>query len=1328
MSFRKTSGINRGDLMIGWQRLLVRAKEASQLTAALITLGFAAPVALNIYIQNQDAARSARELASLRIEAVANSVARALDQTVTATAVLADGFDQGNAELLSRTSSNILRIIGSSAHMEIRPEGSRPILIAAHNAPPSQFAIPSPIPGETWKAPVPLGDPLVSVHDQQVVVTQALVNRSPEGRTRFWGYVIIGQPFSALAKTAQLNQLASEAFAIRVKYGTSGSTTEIPLFDSFTEGMAEIGEKTIRFPGGNQLHFQIAAKSGSPAIGSDLIFLLMASAALFSLVLFALKRPAVLQQRIRVANELLEDEKQALQEEIAVRLEAEKMLERSHRLLDSIFEHIPGMIILKRASDQRIVRINRSGEEIFSRSRHTLIGRSNDEIYDPDLAERLNHSDSEVLASRTAIELPVEQYAMPGQPPRWISVRKTVLIGEDGQPEYILEFGRDVTEQEKLDLRLREHLHFLEQLVDAIPSPLFFKDVKGRYISVNHAFERYLGMGREEITGKTVFDISPPAMARMYNRADMDLLAKGGNQVYETTVKDAQGAERDVLFHKAVFHQTDGDKGGIVGIMLDITERKQAEQQVARLNRFLTVLSDVNETIVRTVDADQLLSQVAELLCSSGNFPVSWIQQGDSPQLLMCERCADDTPLIRNILTTRMSQETGQQRAAYYVLLSELPGLLQPEDASRRNLHNFALLPIGVQNSTAAFIGIIDDQESGLSSQEKQLLEDLANNVSQALERIQAEAQKRASEEQLQLAARVFENSAEGIMITDAGNRILLVNKTFSKVTQYEPHEVIGQNPNLLSSGRQAPTFYKAMWETLHRTGEWHGEIENRRKDGELYPEWLNISVVRQPDGSISNYVAVFSDLTNRKEIEQRIQFLSHFDTLTALPNRAHFHDQLERAISNDAGRHSKLALLTLDIDRFQLINDTLGHDAGDSILIEVATRLKGSLTPGDTLCRLGGDEFAIILNHIESNGDASAIAVVCQTRLRKAIQMNGHEIHLSASIGISVFPDDAQTVEGLVTCADSAMYAAIEHGGNTFRFFQADMNARSAERMRIESLLHHALERGEFSVYFQPLVSAKTGRIDGAEALLRWHNEELGAIGPNVFVPLLEDTQLIRHVGKWVLRKSCLENKRWRKRTGRDMFVAVNLSAVQLADDNLINDIRQILDETGCDPRYLEIELTESSIMHDSELGVRTLNRLKDLGIRLSIDDFGTGYSSLSYLNSFPLDTLKIDRSFVMNAAADQNAQAIIKAIVAMGHTLGFEIIAEGVEDIEQLTLLRDHGVDILQGYHFSRPIPAIEFEELVARTDAYPLPQAETPHAASQLIPIAGRRRKES
>lgn len=1308
-----------------WRHLASQAKGASCLTAALITLTFSAPIAVNLVKLHHANADQLKERSTLRAEEVATNVSHALDQTITATAVLADGFDQGNPELLSRTSSNILRIIGSSAQLEVKPEGSPVILIRENNAPPGRLANPAPGLAGTWKAPVPLGAPSVSLHNQQLSITQTMVNRSPEGRTRFWGYVTISQPFSSLVRTAQLNQLAAGELSIRVKYHVPGQTTDTLLFDSFPAGASALASKSIRLPGSAQLQFEIAPLAANSAFSGDWLYLLVASLALFSLTLLVLKRPAALQHKLGVANQLLEDEKQALQREISERLEAEKMLERSHRLLDSIFEHIPGMIVLKRASDRRIVRINRSGEEILSRGRHTLIGRCNDEIYEAHLASRLNHSDEQLLTDCTAIQLPIEQITMPGQAPRWVSLRKTALLGEGGRPEYILEFGQDVTEQEQLDLRLREHLHFLEQLIDAIPSPLFFKDTKGRYISVNNAFERYIGISRTELTGKTIFDISSPALARLYNRADMDLLATGGTQSYESTVKDADGKARDVLFHKAVFHQTDGDKGGIVGILLDITERKNAEQQVNRLNRFLTVLSDVNQAIVRIQNAELLLTQVAELLCSSANFPVSWIELNAGKRLLTCAECCSEQPLIRKILREIESTASFARDLPHYGKIAEQLGIELQDELGERSLASFAILPIRQKNAPVGSVGILESHESGLSGQERQLLEDLANNVSQALERIDAEAQKHSAAEQLELAARVFENSAEGIIITDTRNRILLVNKTFATVTGYAPAEVIGRNPSLLSSGRREASFYQTMWEVLHATGEWHGEIENRRKNGELYPEWLNISVVRQPDGTISNYVAVFSDLTNRKEIEKRVLFLSQFDTLTALPNRSHFHDQLAHATVQAGSHHTRLALITLDIDRFKLFNDSLGHSAGDRILVEVASRLKGCITPGDKLCRLGGDEFAIIINHVNGNEDAAAVAVNIQTRLRKSIHIEGHEIHLSASIGIAVYPDDAPAVEGLVSCADAAMYAAIEQGGNAFRFFQQEMNIRSAERMRIEARLHHALERGELSVFFQPLVNAKNGRIAGAEALLRWHNDELGAVSPTVFVPLLEDTQLICTVGKWVLRKACIENKRWRAHTGSDLFVAVNLSAVQLADDNLVNDIREILAETGFDPRYLEIELTESSIMHDSELGMRTLNRLKDLGIRLSIDDFGTGYSSLSYLNQFPLDTLKIDRSFVMNAAVDDNSQAIIKAIVAMGHTLGFEIIAEGVEDLAQLNLLRDNTVDILQGYYFSRPVPATEFEELLRRTPIYPLPEREAPALVDRLIPLARRRR---
>jgi diguanylate cyclase (GGDEF)-like protein/PAS domain S-box-containing protein len=896
---------------------------------------------------------------------------------------------------------------------------------------------------------------------------------------------------------------------------------------------------------------------------------------------------------------------------------------------------------------------------------------------------------------------------MPGQPGRWLKLRKTVLLGENEKPEYILEFGQDVTEQEQLDLRLREHLHFLEQLIDAIPSPLFFKDTKGHYISVNKAFEEYIGIGRTELSGKTVFDISTPALAHMYHRADMDLLSAGGNQSYESSVRDATGKSREVIFHKAVFHQTDGDVGGIVGILLDITERKHAEQQVARLNRFLTLLSDANQAIVRIREQGKLLAFIAELLCMSGKFPFAWVHLTADSSTLICKDCRGKEQLIREVISAQEAWTEASTANNIYQNIAECFDSNLANQLELEGLKAYVCLPLQRQGVRIGCIGILDTNLDAFDASNRQLIEDFSNNISHALESMLAESQQQAAAEQLQLAARVFENSAEGIVITDAKNKILMVNKTFTAVTGYTQREVIGSNPNLLSSGRQNKEFYNSMWESLYLKGEWRGEIENRRKSGEIYPEWLNISVVRQADGKISNYVAVFSDLTNHKETENRLVFLSHFDTLTALPNRLQFHDQIKNATSHAISQGSKIAILTLDLDRFKLFNDSMGNAAGDSLLIEASRRLKSCISPGDSLCRLGGDEFAIILNNIDSASDAANVAIACQRKLRKTIFLDQHEIHLSASIGISLFPDDADTHESLISNADSAMYVAIEQGGNTFRFFQQEMNARSSERMRIESRLHHALEREELSVFFQPLVCAKTGRISGAEALLRWNSDELGSISPDVFIPLMEETQLIRPIGQWVLRKACEENKRWREDTGAELFVAVNLSAVQLSDENLIRDIQKILLDTNFDPRYLEIELTESAVMHDAELGLRTLNQIKQLGVTLSIDDFGTGYSSLSYLKQFPLDTLKIDRSFVIDAAIDDNASAIIRAIVAMGHTLGFHIIAEGVEDIEQVEFLREVSVEILQGYHFSRALPAIEFAELLNRSPIYTLPK---------------------
>ncbi|MBS1157702.1 MAG: hypothetical protein H6R15_121 [Proteobacteria bacterium] len=1304
-----------------WKVAIQRARRAAHLSAIGLTLLFVAPIGGHFLYQQNTTAAELDNRAAQHAEIYRRRIELLLNQAAVAATLLAESIHQSPPGEVSRTAAGILKIVAPASIVEISPDGQAAIVLTRKSDPAADLLTPARLPAARWPSPMPLGEPQIQVRGQKLLVTQTLVNRSPEGRTRFWGQVGLLLHFTALAEAAQFSELASAGLAIRVHHVRQGQPAVGALFDNIPERLAVLASLQTRLAGDSQFRLDLAPDT-APLPWANVgpwLYLAAISLALFAINLHLLKRPNFLEQEVRLRTRLLDDEKKALKMEIESRQDAERMLERSHRLLDSIFEHIPGMIILKRANDRRIARINRSGESILNRSRQSLIGRSNEEIYEAGLADRQNASDDEVVRSRAPVDVPLEELTMPGQAGRWIKLRKTVLLGHEGSPEYILEFGQDVTEQEQLDLRLREHLHFLEQLIDAIPGPLYVKDTKGCYIGVNSAFEHYIGVGRGEIAGKTIFDLSSPLLADMHHRADMELLASGGNQFYESAIRNSAGVDREVIFHKAVFHRTDGDIGGIVGILLDITERKHAEQQVARVNRLLTLLSDTNQAIVRIREPERLLKVVADLLCRSGKFPMAWVHLESEDQLLVSADCQHKEELIREVVAGSREFSTG--RGQYDEVGDCLESSLA-EHLMHEGLVAYVRLPLLRHGKYLGHIGILDASLEAFGNNDKQLVEDLLNNISHALENMQAEAERRQAAEQLELAARVFENSTEGIIISDADNRILLVNKAFAAVTGYRPEEVIGQNPKLLSSGRQDADFYRDMWSNLQRDGEWQGEIENRRKNGEIYPEWLNISVSRLADGSIGNYVAIFSDLTKRKEIEKRLSFLAHFDALTALPNRLLFHEQLRLAIDQSTAQQSKIALLMFDLDRFKIFNDTMGHAAGDRLLVEASSRLKACLAPGDTLCRLGGDEFAIIVNNIGSAGHAATLASACQRKLRQPIHFESHEIHLSASIGIGLFPTDATTPEGLISSADSAMYAAIEQGGNVFRFFQQDMNARSAERMRLESKLHHALERGELSVFFQPLVCAKSGRIVGAEALLRWHiDDQEGAISPAVFIPLMEETKLIRPIGAWVLRQSCEANRRWRESTGEELFVAVNLSAIQLSDENLIGEIRTILRETAFDPRYLEIELTESAVMQDSELGIRTLNQIRDLGIKLSIDDFGTGYSSLSYLKQLPLDTLKIDRSFVTDAAVDKDTSAIIKAIVAMGHSLHFDIIAEGVENLEQVELLREVEVDIFQGYYFSRPLPAPQFEELLQRHHRYQLPpQARDRRAVAQVPPL--------
>jgi diguanylate cyclase (GGDEF)-like protein len=491
--------------------------------------------------------------------------------------------------------------------------------------------------------------------------------------------------------------------------------------------------------------------------------------------------------------------------------------------------------------------------------------------------------------------------------------------------------------------------------------------------------------------------------------------------------------------------------------------------------------------------------------------------------------------------------------------------------------------------------------------------------------------------------------------------------------------------------------FYRRMWAALQAVGHWRGELWDRRKSGEVYPAWFAINSVKDPEGRLTHYVAVFSDISERKAAEDRIEFLAHHDPLTGLPNRILLRDRFETALAQAARNRAKVALIFLDIDHFKAVNDSLGHPAGDVLLRQVAARLKGCVRASDTVCRQGGDEFLLLVVPVPDPRAASVVAEKVLQVLREPVELEGHSLAVGASIGISVFPDDGDNFDTLLQKADMAMYEAKAAGRNGYRFFSSEMNANALERLNMQNRLRRALERDEFQLHYQPQVDLDSGRIIGMEALLRWTSPDLGPVSPGKFIPIAEESGLIVQIGAWVLRTACRQNRSWQARGLPEVPVAVNLSALQFARGDLLDTVERALDDSRLPARFLELELTESILLHDADNIMASLRRLKNLGIKLSIDDFGTGYSSLSYLKRLAVDKLKIDQSFVRDIASDPDDAAIVRAIIQMGHSLKLRTIAEGVESADQLAFLRAEGCEEGQGYLFGRPIPAAEMERLL-------------------------------
>ena len=564
---------------------------------------------------------------------------------------------------------------------------------------------------------------------------------------------------------------------------------------------------------------------------------------------------------------------------------------------------------------------------------------------------------------------------------------------------------------------------------------------------------------------------------------------------------------------------------------------------------------------------------------------------------------------------------------------------------------------------------------------------------------IQDITERKQTEDTLRQAATVFESSHDGVVITDLNGRMLAVNRAFLNITGYAEAEVIGRNPSILHSGRQKKDFYQSMWRGIKAEGFWQGEIWNRRKNGEIYPEWLTISAVYNDEGEATRYVGVFSDLSQLKQSETQLEHLAHYDPLTNLPNRLLLQSHLAHVLAQGQRHHTQVGVLYLDLDRFKNINDSLGYPVGDELLTVLTKRLAIRMRAEDMLARLGGDEFLLVLEDIDGPEHAAAMARAMLGLLAQPFELSGtQEVYIGASIGISISPDDGSSADELIQHADAAMHLAKKQGRNTYRFYTEALTRSAGEHLELENRLRHAINAEQLRVYYQPQVDISTGQIIGAEALVRWQDPERGLISPFQFIRLAEETGLIESIGEWVLRETCMQGVRWIKAGWPFLTLAVNLSPHQFMRGNIAELVSKVLAETGFPADRLELELTESALMDQEEEAVKMLHLLRAQNIRLAIDDFGTGYSSLSYLKRFPLDILKIDKSFVDDIPFHQDDMEIASTIIAMGHILGFKVLAEGVETAEQLAFLQSKGCDMYQGYLTSPPVPSEEFEKLLA------------------------------
>jgi diguanylate cyclase (GGDEF)-like protein/PAS domain S-box-containing protein len=856
----------------------------------------------------------------------------------------------------------------------------------------------------------------------------------------------------------------------------------------------------------------------------------------------------------------------------------------------------------------------------------------------------------------------------------------------------------------------------LKATLDAIPDLLFEMGLDGRYYSAHSPRHDLLAAPPLELIGKTVTNALPPAAAQIIlaalQEAERNDYSQGkqfelplpiGNCWFELSVAKKLAAE-------------DGSARFIV-MSRDITERKKIELDLQEQLRFASSLNRIGSWIVELEDSHSLLEEiileVSQTLGADRGliYDVSYSRNEANGISEWINPLHPETPSSKSNHSLELFRHSVTEVRRSQTCLSSQDHDINPlliADGVDQFFHQ----KLGIKSLLWHPLAFRDDgfyllvlnqlyQTRVWHQSEIDFLDSISHLLDVAVEKIRLINERALVEQDLRISATAFE-AREGMMITDADQLILRVNHAFTHITGYTAEEVIGQSPKMLSSGQHNASFYEAMWERIYREHSWEGEIWNKRKNGEIYPEYLTITAVNNQNGLVVNYVATFTDITANKAAEKRIEQLAFYDPLTNLPNRRMLADRLQQALASSFRSGRQGAILFIDLDHFKTINDTLGHAVGDQLLQQVAQRLNACVREGDTVARLGGDEFVVMLEDlneqaIDSAAQVEVVGAKILTALSQPYLLTKHELNNTPSIGATLFNGTLQSVDDLLKQADIAMYQVKQEGRNSLRFFDPKMQSAITARAALEDELRQALDKQQFELHFQ-IQTDSTRTPIGAEALIRWRHPVLGIVSPQQFISLAEETALILPIGIWVLEAACQQIKLWQNSAStRDLRLAVNVSAKQFQQNNFAAQVLAAIEHHEIPANRLKLELTESMLVDSVEQTISTMNQLKKLGVQFSLDDFGTGFSSLQYLKRLPLDQLKIDQSFVRDLTVDIGDQVIVRTIIAMAHSLNLEVIAEGVETEAQLQRLLHKGCTRFQGYLFSKPLPIYEFETLL-------------------------------